>query len=225
MTWLPTFEAQTLVSIIIGAIISIATYLLGQRRVRGAEHERISALNNQLVDAVIRRVAVDRQIMPGEHYEYVRSAKSQEAGINKTVLLTFEQAKARVFSAVIENDFLDVPTKNTIIDLLSHSIAKDESDDYGHTEDKSSPSFIWRINFLLIMISLLAGVFTSVIAASDKILRFMPSPSEPRSSSSGWVEILLLAAIAIFVGVRLYWVLRPREKIEKVSGPDDMRGD
>jgi len=39
--WLPSFDGQTIVSILIGAVISFGTYLLGMRKMKGAQDERV----------------------------------------------------------------------------------------------------------------------------------------------------------------------------------------
>lgn len=207
-SWIDT---KTAISILVGAVISVGTYWLGARKTRGAVQERIRAANGQLVDAVIKRIAVERQPMPEAHFRFLRSAKAREAIINENDIITFLEAKADVFAAVVSNDFLDASGKNAIIEVL------DASTEAGPDETEPLPTAKARsiryslANSVAVLISGIAGLVG--VFATLNFDEITPTTTE-RAGQPDWVGIVLLAVIAIFVGVRLISVLARPHKLE-----------
>lgn len=114
-------DTQTVISIVIGVVVSVATFWLGYRRTVGAFEERIRNANSALTASVVKRIAVERETMSSPHYALLKRAKAYSLSIDIQKLLTFADAKAIVFSEIIDNNFLDQASKNAIIDLLDKS--------------------------------------------------------------------------------------------------------
>jgi len=196
--------------------VSLGTYWLGARKTRGAAQERVRGANTALVASLIRRIALERQVMPGTHYAYLRSAKARESGIAVTSLLNFEQAKADVFSAVVSNEFLDVAGKNSIIELLSQSVDDGSDNSVLKSPDDGTRDSSFA-SVLSLGVSLAFGVGALFLSLS--IDKFMPLFRDV-SKGSGWTEIGLLALVAIFVGARLIAVLASPDKPSKPKSSD-----
>jgi len=119
--YLPTFDGQTIFTSVVGGLFSLVTFIIGYKKTVGARQERFRAANQELIASVLRRVAVEREVMDATQFQYIREAKAYRTSTPIQQLVVFDAALSVVLSEIIDNNFLDQPSKNAIIDLLAQS--------------------------------------------------------------------------------------------------------
>ena len=119
--YLPTFDGQTVFSIIIGALLTIVTFWIGYKKTIGATEERIRASNQQLISSVLKRIAVEREPIDMIQYFALQTAKSYRNSVPAQRLISFADVLAIVFLETIDNNFLDAPSKTAVISLIDKS--------------------------------------------------------------------------------------------------------
>ena len=72
----PNFDGQTLFTFVVGTVVTLITFWVGYKKTIGAQEERTRAANQDLIASVLRRVAVEREVMQAVQFEYIREAKS-----------------------------------------------------------------------------------------------------------------------------------------------------
>jgi hypothetical protein len=200
-------DGQTIVSIAIGAVITLMTFWLAYKKTIGAQDERVRAASQELIASVLKRVAVEREYMMPALFSEIRRAKAYRAGIAVDRLITFSEARGVVLAEVIDNNFLDQASKNAIIALLEQSSEPISAGADTSAAAKSSG----RQDFWLSIIGVLAaltGLGSSLLAASlsfdsgllkatEKIAEIFPS------GASGFfitgLGIVLLSAAATWL--------------------------
>lgn len=119
--FIPAMDGQTVISLLIGTIITLVTFWFGYTKTIGAREERIAAANRALASSVLRRIAVEREQMPGDQYEAILRARAYNHNVSPQRLFTFNQVLDHVLSETVDNNFLDRDSKNAIVGLVSGS--------------------------------------------------------------------------------------------------------
>jgi hypothetical protein len=121
--YVPNFDGQTLFTFVVGTIVTLLTFWVGYKKTIGAQEERTRAVNQELVSSVLRRVAVEREVMEAVQFQYIKTAKSYKSNVSSQRLIGFDDALSIVLSEIIDNDFLDPASKKSIIELIEKSRA------------------------------------------------------------------------------------------------------
>ncbi len=129
---LPNVDGQTTFSIVVGLIATIATFWIGYRKTIGARDERLRAADQELCSSVIKRIAVERQAIDAAQFLALRRAKSIRAQVPVRRLIGFHDALSITLLETVDNNFLDAPSKNSILELIAKSRSEGVS---GHDLD------------------------------------------------------------------------------------------
>lgn len=125
--YVPNFDGQTLFTFVVGTIVTLVTFWVGYKKTIGAQEERTRAVNQELVSSVLRRVAVERELMEANQFGHIKTAKSYKSSVSIQRLIGFGDALSIVLSEIIDNDFLDPSSKKSIIDLIEKSRATQQA--------------------------------------------------------------------------------------------------
>jgi hypothetical protein len=104
---IPALDGQTIVSIAVGIIVTIATFIIGYKQTIGARDERLRSANLSLAASVLRRIAVEREQMPLDHFEALKRATSYRAMVPEPRLHAFTQSLDIALSDTLASEFLD----------------------------------------------------------------------------------------------------------------------
>lgn len=120
-SWVPEFDGQTLFSLVIGLIVSAATFWWGYKNTIGAKDERVRAANFELAAAVQKRIAIEREALTALQFEAIRRTKAYRAAVPERRLWPFGHILDIVLTDIFENSFIDKPGKQEIIQVLEKS--------------------------------------------------------------------------------------------------------
>lgn len=197
LNWLPTVDGQTLLSIVLGAALTIVTFWIGYRKTIGAQDERSKNANLDLCSSLIKRIAVERQPVNRKQFTHLRIAKSIKSTTQVSKLISFDDAISVVLLEVIDNEFLDSASKNNIIQILDASI--NDSSPFNEsaieiTNDSRIPSTLLKIS----MVSISVGVSGYII------LRTQLDPISMNEIGSIFSSILtgIVALAAAWIGLK-----------------------
>lgn len=215
--YVPNFDGQTLFTFIVGTIVTLVTFWIGYKKTIGAQEERARAVNQELISSVLRRVAVEREVMPAQQFQHIRNAKSYKSAIPVQRLIQFDSALSIVLSDIIDNDFLDSMSKKTIIELIEQSRGSLEVAQPASENDRSikrEEDQAWRkaAFFSLGLLSVAAGVVSSLfsknfLSDSSQVIGF--------DSRADVLKLFLLITAVIVTGVAALtavWVLIRRQR-------------
>lgn len=162
-SWLPSVDGQTAFSIVVGLAATIITFWLAYRKTIGARDERLRAADQELCNSVIKRIAVEREPLNIEQFAALRRAKGIKAQVPASRLISFGDALSIALLETIDNNFLDTPSKNSIIDLLAKSRST-QGVDKAETEiaeqvisDKARP---YQVALLIVYSTAIGGIFS-----------------------------------------------------------------
>ncbi|SEG59533.1 hypothetical protein SAMN04488115_107202 [Bosea lathyri] len=215
-SYVPSFDGQTTASIVIGIVVSFWTYWLSYKRTIGAQDERVRSTSNELISSVIKRVAVEREVMSHVQFRTIRRAKAYRAQIDNDRLISFDDARAVVLSDVIDNNFLDQVAKSAIIDLLDKSgedrPALTEIDSKNPAEDKRIR--LKRTQLRLAALSFGAAATLSINAVSNWLRRYGNEIEFVGPAELAMLFSIIAAAAIVLLGSYLVipWWLRKSEE-------------
>lgn len=200
-----SMDTQTILSLIIGTLISLILFWVGYRKTIGAREERVNSANVQLINSVLRRVAVEREVMSSAQFEKLREAKAYRAAVSQKSLLSFESVTSQVLAEVIETDFLDAKSKNAIIIILEQGVSTATNyDASGDRMQKATYAKFLQV-FVLAIISSLFGVLSITVAG---ILGVNPANNSAIMTSP--VEVILGGISLITTIFAAYYSLKAR---------------
>lgn len=119
--FIPEMEAQTVFSIVVGIVVTIGTFWIGYRQTIGAREERLRSANLLLIAAALRRIAVERQVLPVTHYASVSRAVAYRSSVLVSTLNSFEVTLDIALSDILASEFLDLTSKNSIVNIIEES--------------------------------------------------------------------------------------------------------
>jgi hypothetical protein len=203
-TWslLPTFDGQTIVSIALGAALTIVTFWIGYRKTIGAQDERLRAASAELCASVIKRVAVEREVMTAEQFAAIRQAKSYKAQVQTEKLISFDNALNTALLETIDNNFLDSASKKTIIELIDSSRTDVALRGPPVGETKSRDAARERIATILALFSAGLGLIGGIVSYEiSRQALHVPDSLDRRSNTSFSVILAISIAVVVLVGV------------------------
>ncbi len=118
---LPNFDGQTVVSLFVGSVLTLATFWFAYKKTLGAQDERARTAGQELILSVQRRVAVEREPISVGQFDEIRRAKSIRSSVSINRLLDFSDVLACVLADVVDNGFLESSSKTEIIHLINQS--------------------------------------------------------------------------------------------------------
>lgn len=171
----PRIDGQTAFSIILGSILTFGTFWIGYRKTIGAADERLRSANIDLCNSVVRRIAVERAKMTHDQFSALRRAKSFRSQVSINRLMNFNDALDYSMLEIMDNDFLDSPSKDIIINLITDSRNSQSSH-----EEKSNTRVIGEKSAYFVVSTL--GI---VSAAVGIVTAFATTIADKGSSSIG----------------------------------------
>lgn len=167
--YLPSFDGQTIFSIVLGAILTVVTFWFGYRKTIGAQDERQRAASSELCSSVIKRVAVERRAISAEQFSALRWAKAYKLQVQADRLIDFSGALSMALSETVDNSFLDVETKQSVISLIEESrIGAERAVQSQHGSIADKDSYRLKLVSVLGTFSILAGVMFSFVILETK---------------------------------------------------------
>jgi len=234
--YVPNFDGQTLFTFIVGTIVTLITFWVGYKKTIGAQEERTRAVNQELISSVLRRVAVERELMESGQFGHIKTAKSYKSSVPIQRLIGFGDALSIVLSEIIDNDFLDASSKKSIIELIEKSRAS-------HTPPEARPSGtrsaleqiekmrLWRqtATFSLAVISIIVGLFAALLSTKfldDKRGGLIVDWDGSRADNLKLAFAVFAMIMTMITAILSFWIVTTRRrrevfKIQRIGLHDD----
>lgn len=216
-SWVPSFDGQTLFSLIVSLAVALATFYWGYRNTIGVREERIRTANGDVVASALRRLAVERERLTGEQFDAIVKTKSYRAAVSEVRMTSFDRVLDAVTTDIIDNVFLDKTAKEEILSLVDESRLIPSATVELRADQKGDK----KIEIGLALAGLAAGAASLVLVSS---FWYPPADQAPSTASTARESLLalVLAAVGVVVVSAVFDFIRTVKR--KPVPPSDIVG-